>query len=369
MTTKSRPLAMLLITAALLGGTASAAVLALTGALGSGGSTNTATTVVQASGGAKATNLDASAVYAGASRGVVDITAKGTSTNQAGPFGGSSQSTATGSGFVVDGSGHIVTAAHVVQGASSIKVAFANGTTRTATVTGRDEATDVAVLKVNPAGLTLHPLKLGSSSALKSGDAVAAIGSPFGYQESISTGIVSGVDRTIDAPNGFTVAHAIQTDAALNPGNSGGPILDASGQVIGIADQIATGGSNSEQGSGVGFAVPIDVVGGELSKLESGQTVKHAFLGVSTTESTGNTGARVASVKAGGPAASGGLRAGDVVTSFDGKKISGSSGLVAAIADRQPGDQVKLTVKRGAGSKTLTVKLGTQPTQPSSTAG
>jgi putative serine protease PepD len=361
---------MLMITAALLGGTASAAVLSLTGALGNGGSTNTATTVVQASGSGKATNIDASAVYAGASGGVVDITAKGTSSDQqSGPFGGSTQSTATGSGFVVDGSGHVVTAAHVVEGASSIKVAFANGTTRTATVTGRDEATDVAVLKVDPAGLTLHPLKLGSSAALKSGDALAAIGSPFGYQESISTGIVSGVDRTIDAPNGFTVAHAIQTDAALNPGNSGGPILDASGRVIGIADQIATGGSNSEQGSGVGFAVPIDVVGGELSKLESGQTVRHAFLGVSTTESTGTTGALVASVKAGGPAASGGLKAGDVVTTFDGKKVSGSSGLVAAIADHQPGDQVKLTVKRGSDSKTLTVTLGTQPSQPTSTPG
>src|SRR6185437_8588684 len=132
-----------------------------------------------------------------------------------------------------------------------------------------------AVLKIDPSGLTLHPLALGRSASLGVGDALAAIGSPFGYQESVSTGIVSGLDRTIQAPNGFTVAHAIQTDAALNPGNSGGPILDSSGRVVGIADQIATNGS-SQQSSGVGFAVPIDLVAAELGSLENGQTVKHA---------------------------------------------------------------------------------------------
>ena len=175
------------------------------------------------------------------------------------PFGGPSQSaTATGTGFVVDGKGHIVTAAHVVEGASSISVKFQDGTTRTAKVLGTDEATDVAVLSVDPSGLTLHPLALGSSASLAIGDQVAAIGDPFTYQRSLSTGVVSGLDRTISAPNGFTVAHAIQTDAALNPGNSGGPVLDAGGQVIGIVDQIATNGS-SQTSSGVGFAVPIDL--------------------------------------------------------------------------------------------------------------
>jgi putative serine protease PepD len=368
-----RSLALLLATTALLGGFASAGALAVAGVLGAGGSTTattTATTVVRSassgSSGGSSTSLDANAVYASAYAGVVEITATGSGSPQPGPFGrGSSRSTATGSGFVVDGNGRIVTAAHVVDGATSIKITFSDGTTRTATLAGRDDATDVAVLKVDGAGLTLHPLTLGSSAALRVGDAVAAIGSPFGYEESLSSGVVSGLDRTIDAPNGFTVAHAIQTDAALNPGNSGGPILDSSGRVIGVADQIATSGS-SEQSSGVGFAVPIDVIAAELNKLEAGQTVSHAYLGVSTTESTSSTGALVASVTGGSPAASAGVQAGDIVTALDATKITGSSGLVAAIAGRSPGDKVKLAIRRGSKSRTLTVTLGTQPTSQSS---
>ncbi|MCW3047050.1 MAG: hypothetical protein JWO74_1334 [Solirubrobacterales bacterium] len=368
-----RSLTVLLITTALLGGLASAGALAVAGVLGGNGST-TATTVVQSSsadvsGGTSSTSLDAKAIYTSASAGVVDITATGTGSSQANPFGqgGSSQSTATGSGFVVDSKGDIVTAAHVVDGATSIKVTFSDGTSRTATLAGKDDATDVAVLKIDPSGLTLHPLTLGSSASLHVGDALVAIGSPFGYQESLSTGVVSGVDRTIQAPNGFTVAHAIQTDAALNPGNSGGPILDSSGRVIGVADQIATGGS-SDQSSGVGFAVPIDLIAAELGRLEAGQTVTHPYLGVSTTESTGSTGALVASVTAGSPAASAGVNAGDVVTAFDGQKISGSSDLVAAIAAKAPGDKVDLTIHRGSASRTLTVTLGTQPTSQSSSS-
>jgi putative serine protease PepD len=271
------------------------------------------TTVVQAaSSGTSASSssgLATSALYASASAGVVEITATGTSTTQQNPFGqgSSAQSTATGSGFVVDSKGHIVTAAHVVDGASSVKVTFADGTTRTAAVVGKDDATDVAVLKVDPTGLTLHPLKLGSSASLNVGDAVLAIGSPFGYEESLSTGVASGLDRRIEAPNGFTIAHAVQTDAAMNPGNSGGPILDSSGRVIGIADQIATSGS-SEQSSGVGFAVPIDLISSELTKLDAGQTVEHAYLGVATSESTGTSGAVVGSVSSGSPAATPGSR-------------------------------------------------------------
>jgi putative serine protease PepD len=348
---------------ALFGGAASTGVLALTGALGDGAQA-TSTTVVPASSGttsdtssSSSSGVDAKAIYANTSAGVVDITAKGT---------GSSQSTATGSGFVVDGQGDIVTAAHVIDGASSIKVTFSDGVTRTATLAGKDDATDVAVLKVDPSGLTLHPLKLGSSAALGVGDSVVAIGSPFGYQESVSTGIVSGLDRTIQAPNGYTVAHAIQTDAALNPGNSGGPVLDSSGRVIGIADQIATGGA--EQSSGVGFAVPVDLVAGELHQLEAGQTVKHSYLGVSTTQASGTTGAVVGSVAANGPAASAGLKAGDIVTAIDGKQVVGSGDLVAAIAARAPGDRIQLTVHRGSNTLTLTATLGTQPATHGSVA-
>jgi putative serine protease PepD len=359
-----RFLAVTLTTAALLGGTAGAGVVALTGERDGDGSATTATAVQSSTShttDTSSTSLDASAVYASVLAGVVEIAATGTSSSSAGPMGqGSSESTATGSGFVVDANGHIITAAHVVDNATSIKVTFADGTTRTATLTGKDDATDVAVLKVDPSGLTLHPLKLGRSASLDVGDAVAAIGSPFGYEESLSTGIVSGLDRTIEAPNGFTVAHAIQTDAALNPGNSGGPIVDSSGRVIGIADQIATNGS-SEQSSGVGFAVPIDLIESELADLEAGRTVTHAYLGVSTTESTRTRGAVVASVTAGAPASAAGLKAGDVVTTIDGKQISGSGDLVSAIAGHDPGDRITITVRRDSDTRTLTATLATQP--------
>jgi putative serine protease PepD len=351
-----RGLVALVVAAALIGGSAGAGVLALTG---DGGSTTSTTTLLQPTGSSGQTTI-AQAIYTSASPGVVEITASGSS-SQSGPFGqGGGSQTSTGTGFVVDAAGHIVTAAHVVDGASSVKVAFSDGTQRTATVVGKDDATDVAVLKIDPSGLTLHPLALGRSAGLTVGDSVVAIGSPFGYQESVSTGIVSGLDRTIQAPNGFTVAHAIQTDAALNPGNSGGPILDSSGRVIGIADQIATNGS-SQQSSGVGFAVPIDLVAAELSSLENGKTVRHAYLGVSSSDATTATGALVGAVTSGSPAAAAGLHTGDVITAVDGQQITGSGGLVAAIAAHQAGDHVALAVRRGSGTRTLTVTLGTQP--------
>ena len=363
------PLAMLLLASALLGGGVSAGVLAATGALDGGSNT---TTIVQSGGAATAqgtsSGLNADALYASSSAGVVDITSHGVSSGgqQASPFGGPPQSgTATGTGFVIDSSGNIVTAAHVVDGASSITVTFDDGTTRHATLVSKDDATDVALLKVDASGLTLHPLELGSSSSLAVGDAVAAIGDPFGYQRSISTGIVSGLDRTVDAPNGFTVAHAIQTDAALNPGNSGGPLLDPSGKVVGIVDQIATNGG-SDQSAGVGFAVPIDLVKAELSKLKSGATVAHAYLGVATSgTSTSTPGATLAQVTRGGPAAAAGLRAGDVVTRIGRAKIQNANDLVAAIAAHNPGDKVAITVSRGSETIQLTATLGTQPAHSS----
>lgn len=366
-----RGLALLLVLTAVVGGSAGAGIVLLAG--GDGSTTTTITespTTAAASDSSSATGLDASALYANTAAGVVDITSNGvTDASQSNsPFGAPQQqdTTATGTGFVVDGKGHIVTAAHVVDGASSITVTFQDGTTRKATLLGTDNATDVAVLSVDPSGLTLHPLTLGSSASLNVGDPVAAIGDPFTYQRSMSTGIVSGLDRTISAPNGFTVAHAIQTDASLNPGNSGGPVLDASGKVIGIVDQIATNGS-SETSSGVGFAVPIDLVKSELSSLEAGKSVSHAYLGVSTSSVSSTTsGALVQSVTSGGPAADAGLRSGDVITKLGSTTIKGTNDLVAAIATHKPGDEVTVTVRRGSDTSDLTVTLGTQPTQATS---
>jgi putative serine protease PepD len=364
---RRRAIALLVVLTAILGGGAGAGLVLATGA----GDGTTTTTVTQAPSATSETSstagaLNASTLYANTAAGVVDITSRGIASSSGGgsPFGGPSQSsTATGTGFVVDGKGHIVTAAHVVQGASSISVKFQDATTRTARLLGTDEATDVAVLSVDTSGLTLHPLSLGSSAALGIGDQVAAIGDPFAYERSLSTGIVSGLDRTISAPNGFTVAHAIQTDAALNPGNSGGPVLDASGQVVGIVDQIATNGS-SDTSSGVGFAVPIDLVKSELGQLEAGKTVHHAYLGVATsTADSATPGALVQSVTSGGPAADAGLRSGDVVTSIGTSAIHGTNDLVAAIAAHEPGDRVELTVRRGSQTVELTATLGTQPTQ------
>jgi putative serine protease PepD len=355
--------------AALLGAGAVTSLLLVTGALdGSTTSTNVVERLSTSGGSTKTAGLNARALYAGSAAGVVDISAQGTSSGggQGGPFGpsGPSQTTAAGSGSVIDGQGRILTAAHVVAGASSIKVSFQDGTTRTARVLGADQSTDIALLKVDPSGLTLHPLALGSSKSLSVGDPLAVIGDPFQYSRSLSTGVVSGLDRTIGATNGFSIAHAIQTDASLNPGNSGGPVLDARGRLVGIADQIATGGAQSS--SGVGFAVPIDLVKSELSQLERGAQVNHAYLGVGTGGAGDGKGALVGSVESGGPAAAAGLRSGDVVTAFDGSPIQGSNDLVAAITSHRPGDRVKLTVRRGSATNDLTVTLAAQPRQSSS---
>ena len=325
----------------------------------SGGSTTKVTTVREAA--ATTTVADSSsgatgdeALYASTSPGVVEIK----STTREGA--------ATGSGFVVDEEGTVVTAAHVVDEASSVEVILQDGTTRSAEVLGVDDATDLAAIRFDPSGLELHPLELGDSAALKVGASVAAIGAPFEYAWSFSTGIVSGLDRTIEAPNGFTVSHAIQTDAAVNPGNSGGPLLDSEGDVIGVVDQIATDGS-ADQSSGVGFAVPSDLVASELEELEAGETVEHAYLGVATaTTTSGSTaGAQVAEVASGSPAAEAGLRQGDVITAIDGEGVAAPEDLVAAIGADEPGQSVTLAIERDSKASTVKVTLGVQPTESS----
>jgi putative serine protease PepD len=381
----------------LAGGALVVGVLLVSGALG-GGSDRTVTTIQNAAATTE-TVADRSSsggtadetLYEEASPGVVEIKSKiagGTSESEAeaggSPFGESggevpegygqmpegyggesesTESTATGSGFEVDDEGTVVTAAHVVDEAASVEVILQDGSTREAEVLGVDDATDLAVIRFDPEGAELHPLKLADSSALKVGASVAAIGAPFEYAWSFSTGIVSGLDRTIEAPNGFTVAHAIQTDAAVNPGNSGGPLLDADGEVIGVVDQIATDGS-ADQSSGVGFAVPSNLVASELEALESGESVEHAYLGVATGDSEESVdGAQVGEVAQGSPAAEAGVKQGDVITELDGEAVGDSEDLVAAIAEYSPGDKVTLEVKRGSESTALKVTLGTQPAE------
>jgi S1-C subfamily serine protease len=357
----------------LTGGVLVVGVLLATGALGGGSSTTELTTVEQAAdttpvadttgGGTTA----AEALYESTSPGVVEIKATiSGSEAQASPFGGEpaqGEASATGSGFLVDEEGTVVTAAHVVDEASAVKVILQDGTVRSAEVLGVDDATDLAVIRFDPEGIELHPLELGDSAELKVGASVAAIGAPFEYAWSFSTGIVSGLDRTIEAPNGFTVSHAIQTDAAVNPGNSGGPLLDAEGEVIGVVDQIATDGS-ADQSSGVGFAVPSNLVTAELAQLEAGETVEHAYLGVSTgTASEGTAGAQVAEIVPGSPAAEAGLQQGDVITALGEEMVASTEDLVAAIAAREPGETVSLEVERDGRGTALKVTLGTQPAQ------
>ena len=366
------PAALAMLAVAVLGGAAALALALLVGAVHTTAHPATTTVVesVPATKAASPPGATWASVYARADAGQVDITVHGTTTVPT-PFGQrQEQETALGSGFVLDGHGDIVTAAHVIEGATSITVAFQNGTTRTATVLGNDDGSDVAVLHVNPAGLTLHPLPFGSSAALAVGDPLAVLGDPLGFDRSLSTGVVSALDRTIEAPNGFEIAHSIQTDAAINPGNSGGPLLNTSGQVIGIADQIATGTnqfggpSSSDTSTGVGFAIPIDLIKAELLPLEHGQTPTHAYLGISTSETAnGSPGALATGVQSGTPAATAGLRTGDVVVAFNGTPIGTEGDLIDALAAAHPGEQIRLTVQRGSSRITLIVTLATEPSQ------
>ncbi len=296
-------------------------------------------------------------VYDRTNASVVEITV----TTQApadGPMG-SGTAQAQGSGFVYDSSGHVITNAHVVDGAESAKARFADGKTYDATVVGVDASTDLAVLKVEAPSSALHPLELADSSQAAVGDVVVAIGSPFGLENSVTTGIVSALGRSMKAPNGYTITGSIQTDAAINHGNSGGPLLDLDGKVVGVNAQIE---SESGGNDGVGFAIPSSTVRSIVTQILEDGSVQHAYLGVSVTAAAdGTAGAQLAEVRSGTPAAEAGLQAGDVLTAVDGDAVSSAAALQSAIDARKPGDRVILDYLRDGAHRTVTVTLGTRP--------
>jgi len=287
-------------------------------------------------------NLSVQSIYRLAHKGVVEITA------------GQGQ----GSGFVYNADGNIVTNAHVVDGAGSISVKFWNGKTYSARLVGTDASTDLAVLKVDAPVSELFPLSVGDSSNLVVGDQVVAIGSPFGLEGTVTSGIVSALHREMTSPNQFAIDDSIQTDAAINHGNSGGPLLDAQGTVVGVTSQIE---SNSGGNEGVGFAIPSNTISSIASQLISSGKAEHAFLGVVLRASSAQTGAAINQVRTGTPAARAGLHAGDVVTAAAGKHISSGSQLRAVINAHRPGDTISITYARGGKSHTVTVKLAARP--------
>jgi putative serine protease PepD len=252
----------------------------------------------------------------------------------------------------------VITNQHVVDGATTARVTFSDGKSYDATVVGSDPSTDLAVLKVEAPASALQPLALADSAELEVGEGVVAIGSPFGLEQTVTTGIVSALHRQITAPNSFSIDDAIQTDAAINHGNSGGPLLDLRGRVIGVNSQIE---SESGGNDGVGFAVPSNTVERIAEALIADGEVEHAYLGVSTDDVESAGGARIAEVRAGTPAQRAGLRADDMVTAVDGDAVESADDLRRRIDARKPGDEIELTLERGGTTETLTVTLGTRP--------
>jgi S1-C subfamily serine protease len=337
--------------------------------------------------------LTANDIFRRDAPGVVQVTSTQVVQTPADPFFGfgptTQQEKALGSGFVMDKAGHIVTNYHVVANARSVEVSFSNSDNLKARVVGADPSTDIAVLQVDAKSRALTPVPFGNSDAVHVGDAVVAIGNPLGYDRSMTAGIVSAVQREIAAPNQYQIDHVIQTDAPINHGNSGGPLIDARGQVIGVNAQIATGNSSSDGNIGIGFAIPINTVRSVVAQLIRKGKVDHAFLGVNAKPITSEIarlfrlpvshGLLVMTVQPGSGAAAAGLRAGsetavvsgeswpiggDLIVSADGVQLSSLDQLRDVIAGKKPGQSIALRVYRGNQKLTLHVKLGRQPSSP-----
>jgi putative serine protease PepD len=338
--------------AALAGGGVGAAAVALTHE-----ASHPATKV--AAGAPSTTNVASAQLSVGqiakaATPSVVEIDATSSASNS--PFpGGGGESSALGTGFVYDVKGNIVTNEHVVSGANSVTVKFEDGSSYTGTVVGTDPSTDLAVVHVNAPPAKLKALALADSSNVAVGDGVVAIGNPFGLDGTVTSGIVSALNREITAPDDTPIEGAIQTDAAINHGNSGGPLLDLNGKVIGVTSQIQ---SDSGGNDGVGFAVPSNTVRTIVSQLIATGKAKHALLGVQIRSTS--AGASVGEVSSGSGAATAGVKVGDVITAVDGTSVPSASKLRAIIAEHQPGDKITLTVKRNGSTQTLTATLGSK---------
>ncbi len=331
--------------------------------------------------------LTAEQIYRRDAPGVVQITATSVSQVSTDPFNllptTPQTSESLGSGFVIDKAGHIVTNYHVIQGAKKVQVSFSGQDEITATVVGKDPSTDVAILKIDAHARALTPLELGNSDAVVVGDPVDAIGNPFGFTRTLTTGVVSAVQREIEAPNSLPIDHAIQTDAAINHGNSGGPLIDSHGRVIGVTSQISTGTTGGQGNVGIGFAIPINTVRNVAAQIISSGKALHAFLGLDAAPVTpqlarlfhlpSSSGLLIQDVQAGSGADKAGLKAGktavvvqgesyqvggDMIVAIDGTPVTTYQQLRDAISQRKPGDKLKLEIYRNGSKKTVTAKLG-----------
>jgi S1-C subfamily serine protease len=329
--------------------------------------------------------LSPETIYRQDGPGVVQITATTVTPGSTDPFNlfptAPQTSQSLGSGFVIDRAGHIVTNFHVIAGAQKVQVSFSGQDQIPATVVGRDRSTDVAVLKIDAHARALTPLPLGNSDAVKVGDAVYAIGNPFGLTRTLTTGVISAVQRQIFAPNGYPIERAIQTDAAINHGNSGGPLIDASGRVIGVTSQIQTGSDTNQGNVGIGFAIPISTVRDIAGQIIANGKAVHAFLGVSSAAVTPQlkklfnlpVSQGLLVQQASPPATKAGIRGGstsvvvdgetyyvggDVITKIDGQPVSQTEQLFEAVRQKHPGDKMKLEVWHDGSKHDVTVTLG-----------
>jgi S1-C subfamily serine protease len=337
--------------------------------------------------------LSIAEIYERAAPGVVQVTTTSRVDVPPDPFFGfdppDETRRALGSGFVIDKAGFIVTNFHVIEDAETVEVSFSNNDSMRARIVGRDASTDLALLKVEANSRALRPLILGDSSAIRVGDDVLAIGNPFGLERSASRGIVSAVQRPLRAPSGFTIDHVIQTDAALNRGNSGGPLMNSRGEVIGVNSAIETAGNGSQGNIGIGFAVPINTVRDVVAQLKAKGRVDHPYLGIEARPIQENIaelfrlpvkeGLLIESVFPESGAAEAGLRGGatrvvvagesymiggDIIVKADGQELTTTERLRQLVSEKEPGDRLKLEIYRGQERRTVDIKLGRQPPAP-----